>query len=201
MSEFFNTEDKDLAFDNVVGSPMYVARDVLNGDYDWRCDVWSLGVVMFVILTGEAPFSDPASKKGVLGKILNGNWDRTILDTNRISAAAEEIIESIFVVDPNERITIDEILSSEWFEMARDEILEEGRDLLNPDVFVRFQEWGTYCKLQKILLRIIAGLFHEELFIKRWEKLFNYIDLDNIGKFFWLKFRISGKESVRENYS
>jgi hypothetical protein len=94
------------------------------------------------------------------------------------------LIGKILVVDPGERIGISEILGDQWFEGVRDQILEAGRDLLDGDVFKRFELWGSYSKFQRILYKVIVGIFYEEPFIQKWEKLFSFMDLDSTGKFF-----------------
>jgi len=48
-----------------LGTPYYIAPEVINGDYNEKCDIWSIGVIMFILLTGNPPF--------------NGNDDEEIL--------------------------------------------------------------------------------------------------------------------------
>ena len=47
----------------VVGTPYYVAPEVLNGNYGMECDVWSLGIVLYTMLSGTLPFSGHTNKK------------------------------------------------------------------------------------------------------------------------------------------
>lgn len=184
QSQFFDTQDPNVEFQSVVGDPGYVAPDVINGNYDCRCDIWSMGVIMFVVLTGELPFVDVRGSRPRVKKVLGGEWHRGVLERDGVSDGAKDLIRKILVVDPVERIGISEILGHQWFEGVRDQILEAGRDLLDIEVFKRFELWGSYSKFQRILYKVIVGIFYEEPFIEKWEKLFSYMDLDSTGKFF-----------------
>ena len=60
-------------FKTVVGSPYYVAPEVLRNNYNEACDIWSLGVCLFVMVFGYAPFfAESQSPKAVYGQIMKG---------------------------------------------------------------------------------------------------------------------------------
>ena len=56
-----------------VGTPYYVAPEVLKGKYDEKCDIWSLGVILYVLLSGYLPFQGEDQDK-VFKKILKNQW-------------------------------------------------------------------------------------------------------------------------------
>ena len=94
---------------------------------------------------------DSRGPKAVVRKILQGKWDQGVLEREGVSSGGRELVERILVVDPEERIGIREVLGHEWFEGARDEILEGGREMLDGDVFKRFERWGGLSKFQRVL--------------------------------------------------
>ncbi|GMM32754.1 AMP-activated serine/threonine-protein kinase catalytic subunit [Saccharomycopsis crataegensis] len=94
------------------GSPNYAAPEVISGKLyaGSEVDVWSCGVILYVMLCGRLPFDDdfiPALFK----KISSGIF--TI--PSFLSPGAKEIIQKMLIVDPLNRITIDEVMETEWF--------------------------------------------------------------------------------------
>ena len=97
------------------GTPMYVAPEVLRSfPYDQSCDMWSLGVIVYLFISGCHPFMD-SRKKGLYRKILSG---KVVLDGDgwdTISPEAKHFISSCLTVNPRGRISAQEALHHPWF--------------------------------------------------------------------------------------
>eukprot|EP00270_Netrium_digitus_P021480 TRINITY_DN9196_c0_g1_i4.p1 TRINITY_DN9196_c0_g1~~TRINITY_DN9196_c0_g1_i4.p1 ORF type:complete len:332 (-),score=39.94 TRINITY_DN9196_c0_g1_i4:359-1354(-) len=100
-------------FSEIVGSAYYVAPEVLCNDYGPECDVWSIGVILYMMLSGEPPFFD-VSEKGICDKVLKGEYRLEGRVWNDISLPAKNLIRRILEQDPAKRITCRQILEHEW---------------------------------------------------------------------------------------
>jgi calcium/calmodulin-dependent protein kinase I len=97
-----------------VGTPTYVAPEVLkNAPHDERVDLWSVGVVIFVLLVGYPPFLDE-DQTNLFLKIRNNEWVFYEDDWKHISQDAKDLIEGLLVADPSDRWSISECLRSKW---------------------------------------------------------------------------------------
>uniref|UniRef100_A0AAZ3NNF1 Serine/threonine-protein kinase 33 n=1 Tax=Oncorhynchus tshawytscha TaxID=74940 RepID=A0AAZ3NNF1_ONCTS len=96
------------------GTPIYMAPEVINAhEYSQQCDVWSIGVIMYMLLCGEPPFIATSEerlfemiKKGEL-HFVGPIWDS-------ISDAAKKVLSCLLKVDPAHRITANELLDNPW---------------------------------------------------------------------------------------
>ena len=101
---------------NRVGTPSYVAPEILkNLPHDQRVDLWSLGVVVFVLLVGYPPFLEN-DQTTLFRKIRKGEWVFYEEDWKHVSKEAKDFVQGLLVVDPNERWTIEECLRSSWIQ-------------------------------------------------------------------------------------
>jgi serine/threonine protein kinase len=100
-------------------TPYYVAPEVLSNDkYDKACDIWSLGVIMYILLCGYPPFFSThggAISAGMKTKIKAGEYQFPKSEWKNVSQEAKSIIQKMLTVDPATRVTIDWILKCSWF--------------------------------------------------------------------------------------
>lgn len=123
LDEDLNIKIADFGLSNLMtdgnflktscGLPNYAAPEVISGKLyaGSEVDVWSCGVILYVMLCGRLPFDDdfiPALFK----KISSGVF--TI--PSFLSQGAKEIIQKMLIVDPLNRITIDQVMETEWFQ-------------------------------------------------------------------------------------
>ena len=82
-----------------MGTPYYVAPEVLKKNYDFKCDVWSVGVIMYVLLAGYPPFNGDTDNE-IMGKILIGDYSLQNEEFGKISREAKELIYLMLRFDP-----------------------------------------------------------------------------------------------------
>ncbi|EPY30101.1 serine/threonine kinase [Angomonas deanei] len=103
---------QDILLQTVCGTPNYVAPEVLmeRGYNGLAADLWSCGVVLYVMLAGRLPFED-RNMNVLLGKIERGEYQMI----RHISDPAKDLISRMLTVDPRSRISMDEVIAHPWF--------------------------------------------------------------------------------------
>jgi calcium-dependent protein kinase len=108
----------------VLGTSYYVAPEVLAGDYGMECDLWGLGVLTFMLLSGQAPFSGEEDSD-ILKLVKIGKFSFTPRNIWRnISKSAQDFISKLLVVDPKARMTAQEALQHPWMTEHRDQKIQ-----------------------------------------------------------------------------
>ncbi len=96
-----------------VGSPYYVAPEVLRGEYDASCDLWSIGVVAYVLLCGYPPFNGP-DRGGIYRSVLDGRYRFPPRDWDGTSREAIDFVRRLLEVDASRRMTAEQALAHPW---------------------------------------------------------------------------------------
>ena len=101
-------------FKTRVGSPCYIAPEVLLSDaYGFECDIWSIGVILYVMLSGYLPFGGLTVNE-VLEKVQKGFYDYNLPVFDKISRDCKNLIQSMLKFYPQNRITAADALKDKW---------------------------------------------------------------------------------------
>jgi len=116
---FAKVENEPDCLITQCGSPLYVAPEIISGlHYGKKVDMWSFGVIVYVLLSGRFPFFNNNSTEHELYKmILRGDFDfpkEYNWDDNIISCAAKDFIKNLLVVNPEDRMSAKDALKHEW---------------------------------------------------------------------------------------
>ncbi|KAL1329302.1 hypothetical protein AAHE18_12G031200 [Arachis hypogaea] len=136
LSTFVQREDKLLH--TTCGTPNYVAPEVIhNGGYDGSAsDIWSCGVILFVLMAGYLPFDEP-NQIALFRKIEKAEY----VFPPWFSKEAKKLLTRILDPNPLTRIKISEILQDEWFRKGyKPPIFKEEEDINTDDVTAAFDD-------------------------------------------------------------
>ncbi|KAJ0265366.1 Calcium-dependent protein kinase 5 [Hirschfeldia incana] len=162
-------------FKDVVGSPYYVAPEVLLKHYGPEADVWTAGVILYILLSGVPPFW-AETQQGIFDAVLKGDIDFESDPWPLISDSAKDLIRKMLCSKPSERLTAHEVMRHPW-------ICENGvapDRALDPAVLSRLKQFSAMNKLKKMALKVIAESLSEEE-IAGLRAMFEAMDTDNSG--------------------
>nr|BCU41347.1 calcium-dependent protein kinase [Gentiana scabra] len=162
-------------FSDVVGSPYYVAPEVLLKHYGPEADVWTAGVILYILLSGVPPFW-AETQQGIFDAVLKGHIDFDSDPWPLISDSAKDLIRKMLCMRPSERLSAHQVLCHPW-------ICEHGvapDKALDAAVLSRLKQFSAMNKLKKMALRVIAESLSEEE-IAGLREMFKAMDTDNSG--------------------
>ncbi|CAD6204324.1 unnamed protein product [Miscanthus lutarioriparius] len=163
------------SFTETVGSPYYIAPEVWQKHYGPEADVWTAGVILYVLLSGVPPFCADTHEV-VLDKVRDGHFDFESDQWHRISDSANDLIRKMLCPCPSERLKAHEVLKHPW-------ICDNGvatHQTLDPTVLSRIDKLSAANKSKKLALQVIAKHLSEEE-IGRLRGMFKAVDNGNSG--------------------
>ena len=109
-STLFNKEKKMSAR---LGTPYYIAPEVLNMEYDEKCDLWSCGVILYILLSGSPPFGGNSDQE-IMNSIRVGKFGFPNSVWAHVSEDAKALISRLLKMNPVERPSAKECLKDPW---------------------------------------------------------------------------------------
>ena len=96
------------------GTPYYIAPDVLNKSYNEKWDIWSLGVILYILLVGYPPFNGSDDKK-IIEAVKKGKYTLDEPEWDDVSEEAVDLVKRWLTYGPDKRISASEALEHSWF--------------------------------------------------------------------------------------
>ena len=176
---------KDKKENSVIGSSYYIAPEVLSRNYTEKCDMWSCGVIMYILLTGKPPFGG-INDEEILSKVKKGKFDLTKYPWGVISNEAKDLIKKLIEIDPTKRLSAEDALQHPWFELTKLKAVDNMVNTIEPNRAINLVKNLKKYRTDNILrCAVIAYLVHNNTQIEQARdaiKLFNQIDANCDGK-------------------
>nr|WNT99844.1 calcium-dependent protein kinase [Gymnema sylvestre] len=172
LSIFFKPGEK---FSEIVGSPYYMAPEVLKRNYGPEIDIWSAGVILYILLCGVPPFW-AESEQGVAQAILRGLIDFKREPWPSISEGAKSLVRQMLEPDPKLRLTAKQVLEHPWLQNAK----KAPNVPLGDVVKSRLKQFSLMNRFKRKALRVIADFLSVEE-VEDIKEMFRKIDTDNDG--------------------
>ena len=169
-------------FEDTIGTLVYCSPEVLKNNYNQKCDIWSCGVIMYILLCGRYPFYG-STEEEITRKILIGNFNFDDKHFENVSENAKDLIRKCLIHDKNKRITVKEAIKHEFFsgEIDINNIFEDEVDTKN----VLYSLKNNSRKISKFYQTVLAYLsynFADKEELKKLRQIFYKIDLNLDGK-------------------
>jgi calcium-dependent protein kinase len=95
------------------GTPYYIAPEVLKKNYDEKCDLWSVGVILYILLCGYPPFNG-ANDKQIIQAVMQGQFTVDEPEWADVSDEAKDLVSKLLTYNPLERISAMDALQHPW---------------------------------------------------------------------------------------
>ena len=178
----------------LIGTPIYMAPEVINSElYDYKADIWSLGVTFFELMTFKIPFK-ANNQVGLFNNIINGKRNTSInLDIGSFySKELFNIINKMISQNPIQRPNIDDILNVQIIYLNLKEFLDQNKDLyksVNSDLYENEYKIDNIKFKNKSIEEINKSLtvINEEEERKFPDKFIDFGESNNLDKLFQTK--------------
>jgi len=167
------------------GTAYYIAPEVLGKYYDEKCDVWSCGVILYILLCGYPPFGG-ANDKEILNKVKVGKYRFDEEDWGKISDDAKNLIRKMLTFNPADRITARQALNDKWIQN------NTQASPINQKTLKNLADFSSRNKLKQAILTFIVTQMTSQAEKDELQKTFQSLDKDSNG--------VLTKEELIEGY-
>ena len=160
------------------GTPYYIAPEVLQKSYTSKCDIWSAGVIMYILLCGNPPFNGK-NDEDILRSVAKGKYNFAGDNWSNISKEAKDLIAKMLTYDPNERISALEAFHHPWIIAFKDNKIFKSPTALHSLSHLKKFKAGE--KIKQAAMTYIASQLVGDKDKKELKSLFQAMDSNGDG--------------------
>ncbi|GBG27071.1 Protein kinase, putative [Hondaea fermentalgiana] len=174
---------------DIVGSSYYIAPEVLKKNYGVECDIWSLGVIVYMLLSGTPPFKGETEQK-IMASALRGVYSMSRPVWKTLTEEAKDFVRKCLVINVKRRMTARDALDHPWFrmELANDASEAEASSIssdssstiVNDGIIKNLRQYAHQASFTRIALQAVSYELSRDD-IKDLENAFKVLDRDGDG--------------------
>ena len=166
----------------VVGSSYYIAPEVLHKNYNEKCDTWSVGVILYMLIVGRAPF-DGKSDDEIIENIEKGEFNSKHPKMLNSSDEVQDLVKKLLEVNVKKRLSPSEALKHPWFKKFNGKSLYSNIDKKTIIIYLnRLRKFEINSKFQQMVLAFIVHNIPNNNESKDILKIFRMFNVNDDGK-------------------
>ena len=167
--------------DEKLGTPYYIAPEVLAKAYNEKCDIWSCGVITYIILSGIPPFNG-ASDQEIMKKVKLGKFSFSDPVWASISDQGKDFITQLLTKDKDKRPSAESALQLPWIQQAADKQKEGVSKESGMAALSNLGKFNAQSKLKQATFAFIASQLLSKQERESIDKVFRAMDTNGDGK-------------------
>ncbi len=190
--------EKGKKISKFIGTCYYIAPEVLNENYDEKCDVWSCGVIFYILLCGYPPFNGKTNLD-IYHNIKKKNPVFQGEEWDVISKDAVDLIKNMLNKNPQKRFSAEKCLNHKWFKILDDQNNTKQFKSIQKNAITHLAQFVQENRLKKAVLQFISSQFDiqkEEIDLK---EIFKSLDTSGKGQLSRELFKKKLEELYGEN--
>ena len=152
----------------VAGTPYYMSPEVLDGAYSKKADIWSLGVILYTLVSGYLPFQGKNAAE-VFRKIKSADYHFQHAEFRTVSDECKDLIKKLLIVNESKRCSGQDALNHRWFKAMHTEgakssgpAADIGDRKINDDVLQRLRSFKGVSTFKKAAMNLLVKTATEE---------------------------------------
>ena len=184
-SNYFN---KGCKLSLKMGSPYYIAPEVLNDCYNEKCDMWSCGILMYILITGKPPFIGK-SVTHLIDNVMRGSFDNIEANLKKVSPSARDLIHKLLTRDYIKRNSAEDALKSDWIAKFHEKENNKVNVEFAKSILESIKEFSCKEKLQQATIAYIVHFLGAIDEVEELKKIFQLLDKSGDGRLTYSELR------------